>query len=475
MKIIHCTALAALFAAVPGSAQTNPIPFKKINLTNLFVGEGVTVGDFNKDGKLDVAAGVNLWYGPDFTQKVKYGIGTESFDGATKYAVYYFGLPAQDLNKDGWMDIPVSGGVGARNFWLENPKGGTGTWVEHPMVPGAGFESNGLWPLLKNGSLQLLYTPADKSVGYGTPDPADPNKVWTYHRIGNPSPPGGYQGYQINTHGLGMGDINGDGRNDVLVPDAWFEQPASLVGDPLWIRHNYDFSTTNWWGGSQMFAEDMDGDGDADVVASLNGHGWGLAWFEQVKTPAGAITFNVHRIMGDRTQEATYGVAFSQLHSLEFADLNGDGMKDIITGKRYWAHGPSGDPEPMGAAVVYAFIQTRGAGPGLTTFKPVLIDSSAGSGCRLEAIDINGDGYNDVAVSSKKGTNVFLSVNRTPITVLGLPPGALEHRRGWKLSVRANRTPGLVATGEAYKALNLLGASLPTLEASPSGVYILRR
>src|SRR3989338_8784904 len=164
MKIIQSTITAVLLAAVLGSAQTNPITFKKINLHILFLGEGVTVGDFNKDGKMDVAAGVDLWYGPEFTQKVKYGIGAETFNGANGYAVYYMNLPAQDLNKDGWMDIPVSAGVGSRNFWLENPKGGTGTWTEHPMVPAAGFESNNLWPLLKNGSLQLLYATNDKKV-----------------------------------------------------------------------------------------------------------------------------------------------------------------------------------------------------------------------------------------------------------------------------------------------------------------------
>jgi hypothetical protein len=479
MRVAYSVAACALLGAVQGFAQ---LTFKKINLTSQFVGEGVTVGDFNKDGNLDVAAGSVYWLGPEFKTKVKYGDGAETFDGSNGYAAYYMNLPAMDINKDGWVDIPVSAGVGGQDFWLENPKGGTGTWAKHQMVPYAGFESNCLWPLLKNNSLQLLYATNDKKVGYGTPDPSDPNKVWAFHQIGNPSPPGGsYSGYILNSHGLGMGDINGDGRNDVMVADAWFEQPASLTGDPLWIRHDFDFhqkkglaatyTTNQSWGGSHMYADDVDGDGDADVVASLDGHGWGLAWFEQVKDAGGQITFKPHQIMGNREQESTFGVAFSQLHSLAFADMNGDGLKDIVTGKRYWAHNTTGDPEPMGAAVLYAFLQKRTATG--TIFTPTLIDSSAGSGCRLETVDINGDGYPDVVTSSKKGTNVFLSVNRAPITLLRARPAA-PRREGWKLSINVAGIAGASGLWEGRTAVNVLGASLPSLEASRGGVVLSR-
>lgn len=489
MRATNAFPFILALAAAQAFAQ---IPFKKVALTPitmgttetpLFVGEGVTVGDFNKDGNLDVAAGIDIWLGPDFTKKQKYGAGAETFNGATGYASYYMNLPAMDVNKDGWMDIPVSAGVGGKDFWLENPKGGTGTWVEHPIAAYAGFETNCLYPLLKNGSLQLLYATNDKKVGYATPDPADPTKAWTFHQVGDPSPPGGsYNGYILNSHGLGMGDINGDGRNDVMVSDAWFEQPASLVGDPLWIRHNFDFNqkkahpeitaTNQAWGGSHMYTSDVDGDGDSDVVAALDGHGWGLAWFEQVKATDGSITFKDHIIMGARTQEATYGVAFSELHSLQFIDLNGDGLKDIVTGKRWWAHNKGGaDAENEGAAVLYAFLQKRGAGPGTTTFTPVLLDSAVGSGCRLEVVDMNTDGYPDVVVAGKKGVYVYLSTNRTPIAILG-PSWAQARRSGWRLSIMADRTPGLAVSGGVSKALNLLGASLPILEASHGGVLI---
>jgi hypothetical protein len=467
LKSISFLGMGLLVLANFPDSAFGQLPFHKINLHTLFVGEGVTVGDFNKDNNLDVAAGTMLWLGPTFTQKQKYGDAAETYDGSKGYSAYYMNLPAMDLNKDGWMDIPVSGGVGGADFWLENPKGGTGVWKKTTMVNYAGMESNNLWPLLKNGSLQLLYATNDKKLGWGSPDPTDPYKAWTFHAIGEPSPTGGF--YALNTHGLGMGDLNGDGRNDVLTCDAWFEQPLSIVGDPLWIRHNFDFSTTKSWGGSHMYVDDVDGDGDADVVASLDGHAWGLAWFEQTKDNAGAITFTIHKIMGDRTEEAKYGVAFSQLHSLAFADLNGDGFKDIVTGKRYWAHNTTGDPEPMGAAVLYAFLQKRGTAG--TTFTPVLIDSAAGSGCRLETIDMNGDGYPDVVVSSKKGTNVFLSEGRPSMPILSRGNRWTDSRPGWKLSIGipdyASNFRG--SQHRSRPALNLLGGSLPHLDARRSG------
>src|SRR5438093_245350 len=88
-------------------------------------------------------------------------------------------------------------------------------------------------------------------------------------------------------------DFDRDGRNDVLVRDGWFEQPASLSGDPIWTRHEFLFAEA---GGAQMYAYDVDGDGDADVITSLDAHGYGLAWYEQVRED-GRITFRQHRIM----------------------------------------------------------------------------------------------------------------------------------------------------------------------------------
>jgi hypothetical protein len=146
------------------------------------------------------------------------------------------------------------------------------------------------------------------------------------------------------------------------------------------------------------------------VVTALNAHGWGLAWFEQKRDATGAITFVEHKMMGTREEEKKYGVAFSQPHALTLADLDGDGLPDVITGKRRWAHGPTGDVEPMATPVNYAFLLRRDASaPGGARFIPQLIDDASALGTQVEAIDVNGDGIPDTLTASKLGVFVFLT------------------------------------------------------------------
>lgn len=155
-----------------------------------------------------------------------------------------------------------------------------------------------------------------------------------------------------------------------------------------------------------MFAYDVDGDGDNDVITSLAAHGYGLAWYEQVKE-GGKITFKNHTFMNKEPKENKYGVKFSQLHAVDLVDMDGDGLKDIITGKRIWAHGPNGDAEPNAPAVLYWFKLVRGADKSVD-FVPYLIDSDSGIGTQVVAGDVNGDKLADIVVGNKKGVFVFL-------------------------------------------------------------------
>jgi len=165
-----------------------------------------------------------------------------------------------------------------------------------------------------------------------------------------------------------------------------------------------------------MFAYDVNGDGRNDVIASLNPHGYGFAWFEQV-LDNGAISFRKHLILNEAAEKDKpprpndYGVSFSQHHSVDLVDMDGDGLKDIITGKRFWAHGPTGDVEPGAAAVLYWFKLVRGP-EHRVEFVPYLIDDDSGVGTEVIAGDVNGDQLPDVIVGNKKGTFVFLHQTR---------------------------------------------------------------
>ena len=96
-------------------------------------------------------------------------------------------------------------------------------------------------------------------------------------------------------------------------------------------------------------------------------------------------------------------------HGDSRVDLDGDGLKDIVVGKRLWAHGPNGDIEPNEAPVLYWFQLARD-GKGGATFVPHLIDDKSGVGVQVTAVDVNGDSRVDILTVSKLG--VFLFLNR---------------------------------------------------------------
>ena len=167
----------------------------------------------------------------------------------------------------------------------------------------------------------------------------------------------------------------------------------------------------------------MNDDGRNDVIGSLDAQKWGLAWHEQMRT-GDAVTFRQHLIMGSRPEESAHGVAFSQPHALALADMDRDGVMDVVTGKRFWAHGNDGDPEPNAPAVVYWFRLSRDGGT--VDYVPHLIDDNSGVGTQVVVGDANGDGLPDVVVGNKKGTFVHLQ-QRQPASASGA--AAISNRR----------------------------------------------
>ncbi len=84
----------------------------------------------------------------------------------------------------------------------------------------------------------------------------------------------------------------------------------------------WPFHAAELFGGAQLCVSDLDGDGDQDVLGS-SAHAYGIAWTEQT-----ADGWKIHMI--DESD--------SQTHAIQLADMNGDGLLDFVTGKRYWAH-----------------------------------------------------------------------------------------------------------------------------------------
>ena len=377
-----------------------PVRFEKIVLTDQYLCDGINAGDFNRDGKPDIVAGPYWYAGPDFKQRHEfYPMTPQALEANPSNSLFSF---VYDFNGDTWPDILVLGRVlHHQAFWYENPQGKAGPWKQHFVTHRVYGEAPDFTDVDGDGKPEIL-AHWEGRWGWWAPDPADPTRPWQFHGITEAGKLAEYY------HGSGYGDINGDGRVDLVINDGWWEQPVSR-GQP-WIAHRGKFSQGK--GGAQIRVSDVNGDGLNDVITAIDAHGWGLSWFEQLKAGDGAITFKEHRIMGDRSEEKEFGVAFSQPHALCLADLDGDGLLDIVTGKRRWAHGPKGDVEPMATPVNYWFQLTRDRTKG-ATFIPHLIDDASALGTQVIAADVNGDGIPDVLTASKLGAFVFLAKRAT--------------------------------------------------------------
>lgn len=377
--------LGGLSAEEPAAKS---VRFQRTELDAKFRSEGVAVADFNKDGKLDIAAGW-VWYeAPDWKM---HQLTEKAPDHDPKGYSNSFCCFAEDVNHDGWSDLIVVDFPGTPTWWFENPKASDKLWPKHTVTPVTNNESPTYLDIDGDGKKELLCAVAptsetsdgpDRQMAYLTPT-KDPLEPWTIHPISAKGAPG----CQRYSHGLGVGDVNSDGRNDVLVGDGWWEAPPKDDGSE-WKFHKAGFGGL----GAQMYAFDFDGDGDSDVFSS-SPHAFGMWWHEQV----GKDEWKTHEI--DKT--------FSQVHGVCFADINGDKLPDLVCGKRWWAHA-AGDPGVDDPAVFFWFELKRENGR--PVWIPHQFDHNSGVGTQFELHDVNGDGLLDIISSNKKGVHLFTQV-----------------------------------------------------------------
>jgi hypothetical protein len=367
--------------------------FRMQQLNDFFYSWGATAGDVNHDGIPDVVAGPFYFLGPDYTERREFTT-ARSYSPSNNFPEghNYF---AYDFTGDGWADIIC---VYSRPIYLfVNPKGEPRRWDRYNVVPNATSELEVFRDIDGDGKPEILFAGPNATLAYAKPDPANPTGLWKVHNISEPGLGG--------PHGMGVGDINGDGRMDVVNSRGWWEQPASGAAEGLWKFHPAQFGN----GGAEMGVYDVNGDGLNDVVTVMAAHGWGISWFEQKRDKQGNITFVRHDIMGDLSTKNAGGVAFSEAHGAAFADMDGDGVPDLIVGKRLYSHLESHlDPDPYGPAVLYWYRTVRNPkAEGGAEFVPELIHNRSGVGSQFVVTDLNGDGAPDIVTSNVKGTFIF--------------------------------------------------------------------
>jgi hypothetical protein len=369
--------------------------FRMQRLSEYYYSWGVAAADIDHDGVQDLVTGAYYYLGPDYTKRREV-YAAQTFNPSTQYAGTSWLNFASDFTGDGWPDVVITG-AGRTTTLYVNPKGESRRWDKYTVLPKANTEVALLKDIDGDGHPDLVQGLAGV-LTWASPDPAKPTGEWIVHNISGPN--------GVGAHGLGVGDINGDGRPDVLTSEGWYEQPAKGSNQETWTFHPEAFATR---GGAEMAVYDVNGDGLADVVGALNAHGYGLAWYEQKRDAAGKISFVQHMIMDDLWSKNAGGVTFTELHGSTLGDMDGDGIPDFIVGKRYWSHEDSyTDPDPYGNPVLYWYrtVRNRNA-PGGAEFVPELIHNRSGAGSQVLATDLNGDGAVDIAVSTNRGTFIF--------------------------------------------------------------------
>ncbi|GIX05571.1 MAG: hypothetical protein KatS3mg114_1440 [Planctomycetaceae bacterium] len=374
-------AAAGQFLQSSPAWPADQVRFEKHTLDRAFRTEGAAYGDFNNDGLLDIAAG-SVWYAAPDWQPHPIREQPREFP-ITTYGDSFFNW-AEDVDADGRLDLIVVDFPGKPTWWFRNPGQQGGPWTRHEIVPVTNNESPQYLDLLGDGRRRLVFGDQQGSMSFAwLTGPA----AWQVAPFTPPKSPG----TERFSHGLGLGDLNGDGRIDVLIPQGWWQAPTDPQQN-VWTFHPVPFGEAQ----AQMYVFDFDGDGDADVVGS-SAHQRGIWWYEQT-----ARRWLKHLIDD----------SIAQTHSLVLADINGDGLPDLVTGKRFYAHNGRDPGEDEPPVLCWFELQRQAGQP---VWSKHVIDEDSGVGVMHEVYDLDGDDRLDIVVGNKRGVFVFFQRPATPV------------------------------------------------------------
>jgi hypothetical protein len=350
------------------------------------------VADFDNDGDMDIATG-GVWYEhvpggqPEWRQRpVVAAPKTFQQDGYSDSFLNF----AQDINEDGWIDQIVVSYPGTTTSWYENPgkpakAGSASPWTQNVMISVTNNESPRYLDLLGTGQRVLISGVQNNVIAWSQPQ-SFPIAPWKMNSISASGAPG----TDRYSHGLGAGDLNGDGLADVLTTAGWWEQPAEKSSS-AWRFHPALLGQPS----AQMYVYDFNGDGQNDVLTS-SAHGFGIWWHEQRRSDQGGESQWITHLIDS---------SISQTHALVQADINGDGLPDFITGRRHWAHNGHDPGEDQPPVLCWFELKKTPRGPHWIKHE---IDADSGVGTQFEVADVNADGLLDIVTTNKIGSFLFL-------------------------------------------------------------------
>jgi hypothetical protein len=344
-----------------------PLRFDKILIADERY-ESAGVFDVDNDGHLDIVSGAYWYPGPDFRQKCPIG----EVLAVNEYFDDFSTIPV-DVDGDGYLDVVTGGWWGETLRWRRNPRGDReAVWDEHVIAHCGNIETTRGWDVDGDGELEFV--------------PNTPNHP---QRIYKRRPDGTFAEQTIFTgpsgHGLGCGDIDGDGRRDLVISSGWIE------GDSWTFHAEFELGLAS----IPIIVADVNGDGLSDLIVG-QAHGYGLDWWEQ-------------QVLGGRRRWVQHPIDphNSQYHDLHWVDIDGDGQPELVTGKRYRAHNDR-DPGALDDVGLYYFKWDGGSfSKQVIDYGPPRVATGAGISFQVIDVDGSGDGLLDVVAPGKDGLYLF--------------------------------------------------------------------
>lgn len=373
--------VAVLAAPLLAGPKTPEIAFER-HVIDLGRNEACAVADVNGDGRLDIISGENWYEAP--TWKKHHHRELFLFNN---YLDDFSDLPL-DVDSDGDVDI-ISAAWGSRRVgWYENPGKGQGMWAEHVVDEGSPTEFAFLVDMDNDGVKDEVlpqYGGREGFTAWYEREGKGAEVRWNRHVVSN----------KLHGHGIGAGDVNGDGRNDVLTPEGWLEAPKDPRATGEWTFHaEWTFDKLGF-----LYVYDVDGDGLNDVITS-QAHDYGVFVLRQQRDPQGGRKW-VKELVDD---------AWSQAHAMTPVDLNGDGKMELVTGKRLYAHNGH-DPGGRETLGIYWYERVDVGGKAEWVRHIIDYGGRSGGGMQIPVVDLDGDGDLDIVVAGKGGVYLFENVS----------------------------------------------------------------